>query len=157
VIIPRTTDIDWLHQSVELLTSGRYRHRREGKTVAYMSLLAGEVELGGPQNTYLYIGETTNFTDQVRSTFHRMAVRMTRPGAITRHTQNLVFVNEQQYFFYSIHQLIENPTVLRTLSIDRIFFDVDDSTQDKLDSGGKLSALFQQLLPQLAYRRGDVI
>jgi hypothetical protein len=156
MIVPRYLDLDWLHSATELLLSGRYRHRREGKTVAYLMLMVGEAEVGGPQNNYLYIGETAVFTTQVATEFAKI-IKDIIPTAFVRGEHNRVRVNEQLFCFYPIDQLITSPQTVRTLSIDRIFMDIDDRTQRRLDKAGTLDTLFHQLLPQLSYRRGDVI
>lgn len=155
MIVPRQLDIDWLHNAVDLLVSGRYRHRREGKTVAYMMLMVGEVELGGPQNNYLYVGETALFTSRVQKEFIDIVNKTV--VAHVEHTRYRVSVDAQNFFFHSIDALVQRPELVKGYSIDRIFMDIDDGTQRKLDKDGRLDNLFQALLPQLTYRRGDVI
>lgn len=157
-MIPRKLDLDWLESSVELILSGEHRYRQQGKTVAYLMLMVGEVELGGPSNVYVYIGERTIATEKVRADFHKLITEQLGNEVITKHTQTRVDVGDQQFHFLPVHRLISNPQLFRGLSgIDRIFFDVDDSTQEKLDANGDLSALFDTILPALSYRRGDVI
>lgn len=155
MIVPKTLDIDWLHATVELLLSGRYRHRREGKTVAYLMLMLGEIELGGPQNVYLYIGETSSTAYDVKRELIRVVEKTT--DAHVEDMQTKVWINEQLFLFYSIDTLIQQPGVVKGWTLDRIFMDIDDRTQRRLDKEGRLNTLFTELLPQLSYRRGDVI
>lgn len=156
-VIPTQLDLDWLHQAVDLIRSGRYRHRREGKTVAYVMLMIGETELGGPQNTYLYIGESMMLSDRVRGEFAKQVKIVHGVDAITRHTSTLVAVREQRFYFFSIRSLMSTPSLVQSIDIDRIFFDVDDAVQKRLDADSKLSSALQQLLLRLSTRRGDVI
>jgi hypothetical protein len=144
MIVPRNLDLDWLHTAVQLLTSGRYRHRREGKTVAYLMLMLGEAELGGLHNNYLYVGQSAMFTSRVQKEFIDI-VSATLPYEDVQHIRNKVSVNAQQYFFHPIETLVERPELIKGYSLDRIFMD------------RKLDGLFRTLLPQLSYRRGDVI
>jgi hypothetical protein len=120
--------------------------------------MLGEVELGGPHNNYLYVGETSTFTSYVQQEFVSLVTR-TFPSAtvVDQRTPNKVLVNAQQYFFHPIDLLIDRPHVVRTYALDRIFMDIDDGTQRKLDKTGRLEGLFRELLPVLSYRRGDVI
>jgi hypothetical protein len=155
MIVPRQLDIDWLHSTVELLVSGRYRHRREGKTVAYLMLMVGEIELGGHQNNYLYIGQTADFTQRVQDEF--VNISKTIVSSTPQYQRNKVSIDAQNFFFYPIDILIQRPGIVKGWTLDRIFMDIDDGTQRKLDKDGRLDALFRTLLPQLSYRRGDVI
>lgn len=158
MIVPRQLDIDWLHNATETVMDGKYRHRRQGTTVAYVMMMVGEVELGGPQNTYLYIGYNAYFTSRVLRDFRRVIGELLPSAPITSFTQSRVTIDGTQTFlFYSVEQLIQNPGIIKGWSLDRVFMDVDDVTQTKLDADGKLSEMFQQILPQLSYKRGDVI
>lgn len=155
MIVPKGLDIDWLHATVELLLSGRYRHRREGKTVAYLMLMLGEIELGGLQNVYLYVGETNATAMDVKHELIRVANKTC--DVQIEDMQNKVWISEQLFLFYSIDTLVLRPELVKGWTLDRIFMDIDDRTQRKLDKDGRLNQLFTELLPQLSYRRGDVI
>lgn len=158
MIFPRNVDLDRLHAAVELITSDRYRHHREGKTAAYVSLMVGEVELGGQHNNYLYIGSDGFFTSRVLREFKRVVLEMVPEARITSWTHDKIVVNEtQQFFFRSVHDLIKNPSLVSGWSLDRIFVDIDTVTQQRLDKNGHLSEMFQALLPRIVERRGDVV
>ncbi len=155
MILPRNLDIDWLHEATQLVVSGRYRHRREGKTVAYLHLMLGEVMLGGPHNNYMYVGENDMITGRVMRDFKSLAE--TVGSNVELRTYTKATCGAQQYFFFPITHLIAAPQKLATMSLDRIFMDIDDTTQKRLDADGKLSTLFSELTTRLAERRGDVV
>lgn len=157
MILPRRLDLDWLHEATTLVSSGEYRHRREGKTVAYLHLLLGEATLGGPQNNYLYIGDNDMITGRVMRSFKALVEEAEPELHVDLRSYNKATIGEQQYFFYPVGQLIKDPNKVRTLSLDRIFVDVDDATQSRLDYDGLLTKLFQELQLRLTDRRGDVV
>lgn len=158
MIIPRNLNLDWLHQATETVVYGKYRHRRQGSTVAYMMLMIGEVELGGDHNTYLYVGHDSRFTTIVECDF-LMLIKKLLPGVpVTTVAKNRITIGGTQTFlFYPIDQLISQPTLIRDWSLDRVFMDVSDAKLASLDINGELTDMYQRLLTQLSYRRGDVI
>lgn len=158
MIVPRQLDLDRLHDATEAVLDGKPRRHRQGTTVAYVMMMVGEVELGGRQNTYLYVGQNAYFTSRVLRDFRRVVSELLPAVPITVYTQSRVTIGGTQTFlFHSIERLIESPSLVKGWSLDRIFMDADDVTQTRLDADGKLSQLYQQLLPQLSYKRGDVI
>lgn len=156
MIVPQVVDLDWLHYSIDLIQSGRYRYRAEGKTVAYLHLMLGEYEVGDPNNTYLYVGQTTRHTEDVKQDFVNLIHRTYGERAVSSKTNNVVVTSSgQRFFFMSLASM--TPQSIRGLYIDRIFFDVDDATQREYDRQGKLQELFNSFMPALTYRHGDVV
>jgi len=51
-------DIDHLHKIVNKLDNNEFIFRRQGKTYTLLTLLIGEMELGGVDETYYYITST---------------------------------------------------------------------------------------------------
>jgi hypothetical protein len=157
-MIPPNIDLDRLHETIEQLEGQQYRGRQEGKTTAYLMLMVGEAELGADANTYLYIGINTFFTSRVAKTFAKLLSEEHPEMVIVRHDQRKVVVNgTQRFFFISAHEAIQNPSLLRGWAIDRVFVDLDDETQYDLDRNGDLTRMFQHLMVQLSYKRGDVV
>lgn len=158
MIVPPFVDIDRLHATIEQLEKQEHRGRQEGKTVAYLMLMLGEVELGGATNTYLYVGESTFFTAQAAKSFAKLIRRELPDIPVELSTSEKVVINGTQTFlFISAPAAIQNTCRIRGLSIDRVFVDLDDATQHRLDHDGELTRMFQQLMIQLSYKRGDVV
>ena len=159
-MMPNKLNLDLLHSATELILSGSYRHQSQGKTVAYIQLMLGEVELGGRNNHYMYIGETSGAVLAARKAF-AAAAKALIPTAIVDESRsaNTLYINDQRFFFTPIEMLIEAPKWGGFISfdIDRIFMDISDETQQRLDRDGSLTKTFERLMFNLRYRQGDVI
>lgn len=158
-MIPPNIDLDRLHNATELLVkTPQRRGRKEGKTVAYLMMLKGEVELGGRDNTYLYLGESAYFAARVAKSFAKL-IQQEYPDLLVVHTRpEKVIVNgTQQFLFLSAPYAIDNPHCVRGFTLDRAFIDLCDESFTSLDHDGKLSAFFEEMIMRLYQRHGDVI
>lgn len=156
MIVPYVTDIDRLHAAVELILSDKYRGRREGKTFAYITLMAHEVELGDYDNTYVYIGENERHTTEVMKEFIAH-VRHTYGDAVITETilRNRVIANGRRFMFMSATSCLD--CRIRGITIHRIFFDVSTEKQQQLDRTGTFAEIAHLLYPALAPQNGDII
>ena len=156
MIVPYITDIDRLHEAVELILSDKYRGRREGKTFAYITLMTHEIELGDYDNTYVYIGENAQHAMDVMKEFIAHAKHTYGDGVVFEEIlRNRVVVNGRRFMFMSATSCLD--CRIRGVSIHRIFFDVSTEKQQQLDRTGAFDEIAHLLYPALALHNGDII
>lgn len=158
MIVPQVIDLDWLHSATEVIRSGQYRYRAIGKTVAYLHLMLGEYECGDSRNAYLYVGHSSRQASDAMFDFLELVRREYGDDAADKEGQYTITTSRaQRFYFFSLPLLVADPSILRSKVIDRVFFDVDDASQQSYDREGKLQDTFSAILPTLKLRRGDVI
>lgn len=150
-------DLDRLHKNIEEIGHQQHSGRRSGKTTAYLALLQGEVALGGKDNTYLYIAETTQIASRVASLFSKSCPPEFNVSTLRQKPTVVIINGTQRFYFAGARELNTHPTDCGGRGLDRVFVDLPDDVQRSLDQNGRLTEMFQRLLIQLSYKRGDVI
>ena len=91
-------DIDRLHENVEKIREYRSQPRQEGRTTAIMELMIGEIELGDPENVYLFIGQNIEAS---RIFKERFAAKLVKRGILFESgPERITILKNQQRFFF---------------------------------------------------------
>ena len=142
-LIPEVLDVDALHEITERIHRGDPLYRGEGATLARLYLMFGEVELGDPENKYLYIGDTPFWAREVAHHFLQLVYEVYPEMIESIRVQlepewrpdMIILPNKQSYRFYSIDNiLVGGGANLYGYSFDKIFFDVSPAKQEALES-----------------------
>jgi hypothetical protein len=116
-------DIDRLHGVI----AGERVGRQCGKTFATFTQMVGEAQLGGPGNTYLYVGETEA---QVRSFMKEFVYVLELEGMVpvaVFRSQNKVQTPTHTFYFMAINEMI--PCKIRGYRFARTFIDLTTETK----------------------------
>jgi len=145
------TDIDKLHNAVELIINKAPRLRRSAEiTSAYVELIVGEILLGDYGNTYLYIAETRAIGEQ---TLSRILKRLSECGITpTQRTYDTAYFGEmnQRLICRSVQQM---KSTLCGATFNRVFVDVALAARSEAFQ----TALMSDLLPLLPDGVGDIL
>ena len=153
IFVPPVVDIERLHQVIEQLRSGGFRGKGEGKTFAYLHLMANEVELGDGHNNYMYVGENARLTNWVAHEFVAYVSNMFGDNTISMQTSTSACTSNGQIYQFVGADTVEKCGCGRT--INRLFLDVSTDTRTRMASG-KNHMFYQTILPMLL-SRGDII
>lgn len=135
-------DLHRLQTVVERIHHGDRFHRGEGQTVARIYLMFGEVEVGDPDNRYLYVAENSLCAKWVSRDFleliYRVFPEMKNSVDIKRHPEfypdTVVLPNGQVYRFVSVDWIADWAEArLRGCRFSKVFFDVSADKQYELD------------------------
>lgn len=135
-----TLDRERLEKVIQHLERGGYIPRAGGQTVARLYLMFGEVELGDPGNSYLYVSENATSANLVAREFYNLVCttfpEMWRslPFEAELHLDTVILPNGQRYRFMSVDYLVHKPDAVLGQQFARVFFDVSDEVQRLYDA-----------------------
>lgn len=115
--------------------------------VKYIDLLIGEVLLGDPFNTYLYVCEDEKAEDVMMRQFVQRIAEEGQQATAVRRSSGLVVVNGTQRFYFANRSVVQ--CVAKGTSYDRIFMD--------LAEGDDIQCMKEYLFPNLVHPGGDFV
>ena len=148
MFLPKELDLHRLEEVTRRILKGLPLERRNGRTLAYLYMMKGEVELGAWGNKYLYV---TDNSDLARSALREFAELLKREYSaygdgieVDINRGRLLFLGGLMFEFIGAPQFTE-PQRIRGRTYDRVFFDVSGDTQWELDRNGDLMAAMETL------------
>lgn len=153
--VPEELDADRLHKVTETLLNGGYRYRKQGKTVAYLELMVGDLLLGDYDNTYLYIANSMERAEEVCSAMRALIVTTFGDSAIRHYSRRQIECEHGAKFYFGSVDFTHS--LLCGLRLDRAFVDLDDKQIHQLELSGKWQEFVERLLVCLCERNGDII
>jgi hypothetical protein len=130
-------DIDRLQENVDRVNEGACLPRRAGKTTALLCLLLGDVELGDPNNVYLFVSPTSVASKLVQNDFLEMADEHELHCNYHKSFGRVVFDHGPTVFFVAFDQFLA-ADIFRGMRICRVFLDVTSQQLCREDSRGGL-------------------
>lgn len=142
-------DIERLHRVIESINNHQPTARAEGRTTAFLVLMANEMLLGDPGQTYVYVGENyamsthvcKTLADFVTGLYGRYLLTAVKPAA-----REICTVTDQRFLFFTPSTDICR---VRGTTVARVFCDVQDH-----DKRGRILA---DLVPTVQNRGGDLL
>lgn len=126
-------DIDRLHRCVEDLRHDQFIGRGAGATTARIEMLVGDVLVGDPGNSYIFLVDNHHSVSRVRNQIAE-ALCDAGVGIVTLRLDLIETVCGTTVRIMSAQRLLDGRVdQLRGLRIDRVFFDVSPHTLAPID------------------------
>ena len=156
MIFPPNLNLDRLHAVAETLPFNLRRNRGQGTTVAYLTLMLAEVELGDRTNHYLYVGETREFTDRISVEFRRLVGEKFFPDLVELDSNysHVSLYTGQRFSFINVDRI---NVALRGNAYNRIFFDVTEKKMRELDNVALMEEILENMQVCVCINNGDII
>lgn len=114
--------VDKIHNQLDRMEQGKDRDKTRVFIDAYLALLIGEVELGDPTNTYLYLQLVQSLATKVMRRFIDQARSNGNIATVCPDEEYVVIVNRTQRFYFTSYQRAN--TLMAKHKFDRVFADI---------------------------------
>lgn len=146
MIYPRFVDIDRLHRICDAISTHQLISiRGQGASTSYIALMLGELQLGAPYNTYIYIGATHDMCQNVCTDLRNILVSQGYYCSVNPNLDNL-YVEDKHLMLYSLNRFITDSSIFKGQRYQRMFFDIDEHMMARYNPSQIYSAWNNALL-----------